>query len=390
MKTSALRSVAWHQFKISAKTHWIFVQLTDHAGAVGCGEASLAGQEDAVLQAAAHLRNRVLAANVADPGAFAAAIHPVDLAQAAVVSAVDQALWDLRGQAAGRSIAELFGGVRREQIGVYANINRRTENRTPEGFAQSARDALSAGHVAVKIAPFDEVTPALCAHGDGADAMHSGLDRIAAVRTAIGPQCRLMVDCHWRFDEATARQMVHACTPFDLHWIECPLPEIAQHIKALVRLRKQANSAGVRLAGMEQGIRYAAFQPYCEAGAYDVMMPDVKYVGGLQEMLHVAEQLARQGVAFSPHNPSGPICHAASLQMAAAAADFDLLETQFDETPLFAQLAEPSFGPVHSGRVKLPSGAGLGHALVAARVDALVSDRQSAPPSVSAGAGSQP
>ena len=70
---------------------------------------------------------------------------------------------------------------------------------------------------------------------------------------------------------------------------------------------------------MEQGIRFAAFQPFCEAGAYDVMMPDVKYVGGLREMLQTADQFARHGVRFSPRNPTGPTCHAASLQLSAAA-----------------------------------------------------------------------
>lgn len=360
MTSRRLASIRWHRIRVTHKTCWLFVQLQTDDGAVGCGEATLAGQESAVLDAAQRLSVRTLRASTTEPAAFAAGIVPGDLAEAAVVSAVDQALWDLHARAQRRSVADMLGGTCRSKIAVYANINRRTDPRTPAGFAASARAALAAGHVAFKLAPFDEVDTVICAAGGGIAAMQIGMERIAAVREAIGDQRRLMVDCHWRFDETTASALVHAAAEFGLHWIECPLPEVPAHIDALVRLRKLANRRGIRLAGLEQGIRFAAFQPYCEAGAYDVMMPDVKYVGGLQEMLYTADQFALRGVQFSPHNPSGPICHAASLQLAAAAGAFDMLEIQFDESPLFDQLIDAVFGPVVDGHCQLPQRPGLG------------------------------
>ena len=363
MNGQALRSVTWHQIRVSGKTCWIFVQLQQADGCVGYGEASLAGKETDVIAAARHLSTRVLQATSDDPGVFADAIVAATLAEAAVVSAVDQALWDLHGRQNERCVADMLGGRRRDSISVYANINRRTEPRSPQGFAQSARDALAAGHVAFKLAPFDEVNVAVCAAGDGVAAMQAGLERIAAVRDVVGPGRRLMVDCHWRFDESTATALVHTSAEFGLHWIECPLPEIDTNIDALVRLRRLANSHGIRLAGLEQGVRFEAFRPYCEAGAYDVVMPDVKYFGGLRQMLDSAAQFARHGVMFSPHNPTGPICHAASLQIAAAATSFDMLEVQFDESPLFDHLVKDGFGPVVNGHCQLPAGAGLGVAL---------------------------
>ncbi len=369
MSVRRVRSARWHQIRISAKTCWIFVQLRLDDGAVGCGEASLAGQEDAVIAAANALAPRLWQAAPDRPAAFAAGVVPATLAESAVVSAIDQALWDLHARSQQRTVADMLGGVCRDRIAVYANINRRTEPRTPEGFAQSARDALTAGHVAFKLAPFDEVDTAACAAGDGIAAMQKGLARIAAVRDVVGPQRRLMVDCHWRFDETTARALVHAAADMGLYWIECPLPETAEHIDALVRLRSLANPKGIRMAGMEQGIRFDAFRPFCEAGAYDVMMPDVKYMGGLQEMLHAADRFALHGVQFSPHNPTGPICHAASLQLAAAAGSFDMLELQFDESPLFGQLVDADFGPVADGHCQFPAGAGLGARLHDAALD---------------------
>jgi galactonate dehydratase len=304
------------------------------------------------------------------PEAFAAETVPADLAEAAAVSAIDQALWDLHAIDANARLADVLGGAQRETIAIYANINRRTRLRTPEGFAQSARDALAAGFNALKIAPFDEVDQASCSAGHGIAAMQAGLDRIAAVRAVAGADRRLMVDCHWRFNETAARAMIGAAAELGVYWIECPLLETLDNVQALVRLRQYANALGIRLAGLEQGIGFAAFLPFCEAGAYDVMMPDVKYVGGFMEMLNCAQRLSHYNVAVSLHNPSGPICHAASLHAAAAMDAFDMLEMQFDESPLFDSLVAGALPPRVAGFSALPSAAGLGMQLDAAQLAA--------------------
>jgi galactonate dehydratase len=373
----AIRRMQLHVVEVSAMTRWMFIRLQRADGCVGCGEATLNGKEAAVRDAAARFAAHALSASVDDPGAFAAGVVPADLAEAAVVSAIDQAIWDLHAIDAGARLADVLGGAQRETIPIYANINRRTRPRTPEAFAQSARDAIAAGFNALKIAPFDEVDPMQCAAGDGRTAMQAGLDRIAAVRAIAGPDCRLMVDCLWRFDETTARELVDAAATLGAYWIECPLPESLANIAALVRLRKQANGLGIRLAGMEQGIRFEAFRPFCEAGAYDVMMPDVKYVGGLMEMLRCGQALKRHGVAISLHNPSGPVCHAASLHAAAAMDVFDMLELQFDESPLFDDLVAGALPRRIAGQSVLPSRPGLGidldTALLGEHVDGVAS-----------------
>jgi galactonate dehydratase len=121
----------------------------------------------------------------------------------------------------------------------------------------------------------------------------------------------------------------------------------------LVLLRHQANTVGVRLAGLEMNVRRSGFQPYLDAGAYDVMMPDVKYAGGPMELLRIADLFKNFDVDFSPHNPTGPICHAASIQICAAAGKTDLLEHQFDETSYFAQLVGGKLPVVSEGAVEL-------------------------------------
>lgn len=361
MSVHPLHSATMHWLRVSDKTCWIFLQLRTRDGFIGHGEATLNGQEDAVAVAAAALVPLALAhASHARPAEFASRHFPRDLPEAAALCAIDQALWELNAVAAQTPLARALGAEHCGAIPVYANINRRTIDRSPQGFADSAIAAVAAGHCAFKLAPFDEVSTGLCERGQGLHAMRAGLERIAAVRAVVGPRARLMVDCHWRFDETTAIALNEAAAALGVYWIECPLPEVPANIPALARLRKQANALGMRQAGLEEGIRWEAFRPYCEGGAYDVVMPDIKYVGGIAEMLHLARCCAPLGVQVSPHNPSGPVCHAASLQVCGALASFDMLELQFDESPLFGALVSPPFAPVHAGTTVLPTGTGLG------------------------------
>lgn len=278
-----------------------------------------------------------------------------NLAEAAAYSAVDQALWDIEGQRRGQPVAHLLEASARRAVPLYANINRRTSDRSPGGFAGSAQAALRTGYDAIKIAPLDEVDSS-----SSVNDLAAGLARIAAVRAQIGPERRLMIDCHWRMTVRTATSFIEAAAQYAPYWIECPLPETAENLGALRRLRALANRHGIRLAGCEENIRCAGFAPFLEAGAYDTMMPDVKYVGGMKEMLGLARMLELAGVEFSPHNPTGPIAHAASLQVSAAARNLTMLEMQYDETPWFERLQSPTLPVPESGVAYLPMLPGLG------------------------------
>ena len=366
MRDAAVSSASLHFVRVTHKTCWSFVRLRTHDGRIGEGEATLTGREDALAAVAEHIVPLALSAAASPhPRAFAERHAPDSMHKAGIVGAIDQALWSLHAQANGQSLAQTLG-VRRTRIPVYANINRRTEERSPEGFAASAQAAMAAGHIAFKLAPFDEVNPAVCAQGDGVRAMQNGLARVARVREAVGPGARLMVDCHWRFDETTASELNAAAARLGVYWIETPLPELHTNIPALVRLRRQCNALGLRQAGLETSVGWDTMRPYCEGGAYDVVMPDLKYIGGIQEMQRTMARCAPLGVQVSPHNPSGPICHAASLQVSAALDAFDMLELQFDESTLFDTLVSAPFAEIRDGHAELPTGLGLGVALAEA------------------------
>jgi galactonate dehydratase len=346
--------------RVTPSTHWTFVEIVDEVSRCGVGEATLTGRENELVRAAYDMFSALVELHVDEAVTWLAALELGTLARAAVASALSQAVTDLRAQIRGRTVADLLGRPVRDCIPMYANINRRTRIRAPDGFAHSARLALAAGFSALKIAPFDGVT----LYGNNADDQQpliaSALERIGAVRDAVGPHVDLMVDCHWRLNPKVARQVLASEVCEGLHWFECPLPETPDYLRELRALRSLANARGIRLAGCEEAIRAEGFMPYLEAGAYDVMMPDIKYVGGITEMLNVARLLSWHEVEFSPHNPSGPIAHAMSLQICSLVPNFRRLEMQFDETPHFQTLVHPALPVPASGaaRVSRASGAG--------------------------------
>jgi len=314
--------------RVTPRTVWTFARLVADSGDEGWGEATLEGRAAEVEAAIRAFRPPLELGEI-----------PGTLVEAAAYSAVEQARWDLAARAARRPLAALLGGARRDPVPLYANINRGTTDRSPAGFAARAAEAVAWGFGAIKIAPFDN--------------MNEAYARIGAAADAIGGRAELQVDCHWRFDEARAQEALAECARLGVTWFECPLPETPEHFSAIRRLRGKANAAGMRLAGAEQFIGAAGFRPLLEQGLYDVVMPDVKYAGGIAECLRIAQLAARHGVACSLHNPSGPVCHVHSVHVSAALESRERLEYQHGETPRFYEIA-PGLAAPRAGAAALP------------------------------------
>jgi galactonate dehydratase len=356
-----VRNIAAVSARVSDKTVWTFVRIDTEDGCRGWGEATLQGSAVAVHRHVERLAPALIGQKLTSPVDVMEVVGTCgrDVTEAAAISALDQALWDVLAQARGETLTRALGSPLRSEIALYANVNRGTVDRSPAGFAARAREAVRRGFEAVKIAPFDGVQPG---HEDPA-LLGAAIARIAAVRAAIGPEVRLMVDCHWRLSEGAASAVLREVEATRLYWLECPVPEDEANFAALRRLRHQANAMGVRLAGCEMMIGRAGFQPFLDSGVYDVIMPDVKYAGGVREMLRIGEVAARRGVACSPHNPSGPIAHAHSLHLSAHLSQFPFLELQYGESPLFFDFVTGELPDPQTGLSKLPPGAGLGLAL---------------------------
>lgn len=346
---------------VSPKTNWSFVAVTLSDGSCAWGEASLNAWEP-MLRGAVELLAPTLNGLGVEEAHRALSVTPFSpggLVQATAVSAVQQALLELAARAQGQPWHAQLGPLRRPRLMAYANINRATTLRTPDGFVATARRAAAQGFTAFKAAPFDGVTPATCTSAEGRRRTQHGIDCMLALRDAMGPRARLMVDCHWRFDETRAREVLQALKPARLHWFECPLPETPQHGPALKRLRHAARDEGVLLAAAETQIGCAGFQPIFDAQLVDVVMPDVKYCGGPREMLRIAERAQASGVQFSPHNPTGPIASLHSLVVAGVVPACDMVELQFDESPLFDSLLPGRHPLLTHGGFDVPTQPGL-------------------------------
>lgn len=351
---------------LSAKSNWFFIRVEgDDDGAAGFGEATLYGWETMQLAYLEQMSAGLLGLSVEEalPKVRVQPASAGGLVASSVLSALEQAMTDAGARSAGRPVFQTLGTPLRKSVRAYANINRRTVDRTPAGFMASARDAVAQGYAAVKIAPFDGVIPDELGSPESWAHITAGMERIFATREAVGPDVHLLVDCHWRFDEATAAGVLKNLQAAKLFWFECPISESVENHPALKRLRAVAHTHGTRLAGAEQQVGVAGFRPFIEGGLYDVVMPDVKYAGGYAEMLRIAEHCQSAGIGFSPHNPTGPVCTMASLHLCAVAPGFVMLEHQVGESPLYYDILRGKHPAVENGCFEVPDAPGLGIAL---------------------------
>lgn len=359
MRIRDLRAIV---VNVSPKTNWVFVEVETDQGRIGTGETSLNGWEPLLVAYAESLAAEVRGSDFKTAFRLSRIVpdSPGGLVAHAVCSALEQALWDLRAQQSDEPIHAAIGGAVRADVPVYANVNRGVTDRSPQGFAVAARKACDDGYQAVKLAPFDGVAWDDASQPEHTARIADGIDRIAAVRDAVGPSAALMVDCHCRFNEPGAALLIKQLEPFRLHWIECPISESAANHAAIGRLRRFANDHGTRLAGGERQSGLAGFKPFIDDKLYDVLMPDLKYAGGFVEIQRIAAAAALAGIEIAPHNPSGPICHAGSVHLSATLTNFITLELQYLEDPLFLLVAKGDLPQVVEGRVALSPSPGLG------------------------------
>jgi galactonate dehydratase len=332
-------TAAFHVLHVNEKTNWSFVAVRTHEGHVGVGECSLNGWEPLLQAAFEQFAPQVAQAHIhplADIARVCRCVphHPGGVVVSAIRSAFEQALTDVYAQLQGVPVWKLFvDRPVRSAVEVYANINRGTQPRTPAGFAASAQRAVAQGYQAVKCAPFDGVFPDTC---DAQwPAIEEGIARVAAIKATVPPQIKVMVDCHWRFDEATAARVLERLAEVGIAWFECPVSE-GNH-DAIYRLRKQANAHCILLTGAEMLIEVQGFAAIFARGLYDVVMPDVKYCGGMAPLLRIADAAQRAGVRCAPHNPTGPVCNMASVHACVAHEALDWLEYQLGESALFTE-----------------------------------------------------
>lgn len=347
------------------RTVWLIVRLQTDAGLVGLGEASDAfGFANTTADDTARMRSQLKAffdlVNGRSPfeiERYRQQGEPLarqGLVAATAFSAIEQALWDLAGKALDVPTYALLGGAVRTELPVYANINRATNPRTPAGFSSAARRAVSDGFGAIKAAPFDGFPAPGSPAAEIARAIDTGIDSVAAMREAVGPRVAIMVDCHSFFDVEQAVRVAERLEPQNLAWYEEPVaPERVDETLAIKGRIKQPMAGGETLFGL------SGFGPLVRRRAFDTIMPDVKHCGGLLELTRIAAMAADAGVMVAPHNPSGPVSTAASVQVCAGMKNVNYLELQYGEVDWRSGVLTPP-ERFTNGRIQVPDRPGFG------------------------------
>lgn len=191
----------------------------------------------------------------------------------------------------------------RESIPVYCHPQ---NGSSIEDTAQHAKAIVETGQKAMKIDPFqpkhEEETNGYLSGKLSAEAENLGVERIAAMREAVGPDIEIMVDCHGRFDVPTAIRLGRVLEPYNLFWLEEPVPVESTHALKQVRENISAPiSVGERLHTRWE------FVPILENELADFVMPDVTWTGGITEIKKIATMAEAYYVPISPHDASGPI-----------------------------------------------------------------------------------
>ncbi len=345
---------------VNQNTKWNFINLKLSNGIEGWGEATLNKSEKIIVKLANNKFRLLIGMSLNQLiNEFDHIFSLNDTPNAVLTSAVNAALIDLIAQNKNISVANELGGVINDEVEVYANFNRRTIDRSPDGMKKSAKFVKNHGFNSFKIAPFDEVFPSQ-SKLDFHKSISKGLERIDAIRDILGNNPKLMIDCHWRFKSEFIDVLIDEILPFNIYWVECPISENLEFTYEIKSIRNKLNDKGIKLAGLETCITKDHFKPFLDIGCYDVMMPDVKYVGGPLKMMELANLIQSFKVEFSPHNPSGPICHAHSLQVCGAVKSSKILEHQFDESPLFNELVDNQLPEIRNGKIKLSNSSGIG------------------------------
>lgn len=349
MKVTDIKTFAVDCFR----TNWVFVKIYTDEGITGVGEATLEYKEKALFGAVEHIKEYLVGKNPLDIERHRHDIYrdaywrggPVLMS---ALSAVETALWDILGKTLGVPVYQLLGGKVRDKVRIYVN-GWFAGAKEPEEFAEKAKIAVKRGVTAMKWDPFGksylEIT--------GKD-LDKALRCIDEVRRAVGNDVDLLIEGHGRFNIPTAINIAKELAPFKPMFFEEPVPP--DNLDALKAVRDKspvAISAGERLYTMRD------YKKMFDLMAADYIQPDVSHAGGITELKNIAAEAECRYIPFAPHNPSGPVACAATLQLAALCPNFSILEIMYSDVAYRGEITNENL-KYADGFIEIPNGAGLG------------------------------
>ncbi len=359
----------------------ILVKVVTDEGIHGIGEAALAygtGQTAAAGMIKDLAENTVLGkdpfrieaiwADMYDDSFWTKGGGPVIFAG---ISAIETALWDIKGKALNMPVYEMLGGKCRDSIPVYAN-GWSYYCVQPKDFAYQAKRVVADGYKALKMYPL--ASP----KGEGKDttlqhvrrrmitgeAEDLAVERVREVRDAIGPEIDLMIDLSSELSTEAVIHFVRRLLDLDLFFIEEPVdPFNADSLEEVSKTLDVPIAVGERLY-----TRYG-FREVLQRHAADFLQPDVGTCGGIMELKKIAAMAEAYNMCVLPHNCGSPVCTAASLQADACITNIVSQEIFPYRDPQLYALANHAYElDAKDGFIQIPDKPGLGIDLVEAQI----------------------
>jgi L-alanine-DL-glutamate epimerase-like enolase superfamily enzyme len=245
------------------------------------------------------------------------------------ISAIDRACWDAVGKAAGKPLYKLLGAYR-DEVPTYAGGFRLPQS--IDELARDAKDAMKAGYKALKMRI-------------GKPKIEEDLERVRAVREAIGPEMGLMVDANQRFTVEHAIRLGRKLEELNVTWFEEPVP--AHDLEGAASV---AAALDMPIANGENVYTRYGFRRMLEAKAADILMPDLIRVGGISELLKVAHLADAYNIPVTPH-----LFPEESMHLVAALPNSTYVENMDWFSPLYREKIE-----MRDGLIVLPDRPGFG------------------------------
>jgi L-rhamnonate dehydratase len=283
---------------------------------------------------------------------YRASVHGRKGVTMMAISAVDCALWDLKGRYFNAPVYRLLGGPTRDEIPAYASALGYSIE--PDRAAERARELVAQGFTATKW--FFRYGPA-----DGPQGMIRNAQLVSAVRGAVGDEVDVMLDCWMSWDVPYTLAMAERIEDYAPRWLEEPV--LPDKIDSYAEIRRQVR---VPIAGGEHEYTRWGLKALMDAEAVDVLQPDIYWAGGITEMLKICALASTYDLPVIPHGHSTPAsAHLISSQPVSVCPRLEYL-VKWNEIHQFF-LKQPL--KPRGGVVRLPDTPGLGMELDEGRID---------------------
>lgn len=335
------------------RTNWVFVKVYTDEGVDGVGEGTLEYKEKALTGAIEHIKNYLVGK---DPRQIEKHYHDIyrdaywrgGAVLMSALSAVEIALWDILGKSLGVPVYQLLGGKVNDDCRIYAN-GWFAGAKTASEFAQKAKEAVARGIDALKWDPFGSSYMQISNRD-----LDRAVERVAAVRGTVGDNVDLLIEAHGRFDVPTGIKVAQEMAPFKPMFLEEPVPP--NNLQALQAVR---DKSPIPIAAGERLYTRYDYNELFRLRAADYIQPDVSHAGGIMELKKLAAIAEAQYIPFAPHNPSGPVANAATLQLAASCPNFCILEIMYSDVKYRKYVTDENL-VFSGGRMQIGDKPGLG------------------------------